>query len=80
MQFYKTMQTEKSKQAWCNKKFQNAISRKKQALNRFRELPTASNKTRVLKISEKTISTVKEAKCNHFSKVFSNCLNEPKSF
>ena len=46
------------------------MNEKKQALKRFREIPIASIKTGVQQISQKTSYTAKEAKCNHFSKVF----------
>ena len=61
-------------------KLKQAISKKRQALKRFEELTTAFNKTRRLKASRKTSYTVKEAKCNRFSKIFSFCINKPKKF
>ena len=54
-----------------------SIRRKKHwsALEKYQLL---QKKTRLLKISRKTNSTVKEAKCNYFSNVFSICMIKPK--
>ena len=46
----------------------------------FKEKPTASNKTRLFKICRKRSFTIKKADCNHFSIVFSNCINKTKKF
>ena len=50
------------KPPWFNNQFKNAINKKRQALKHFRRKQTASKKTRVLKNSQKTCHTVKEAK------------------
>ena len=61
-------------------KVKNAISKKRQALESFREIPTASNETELLKISLKIENNAEEAKYNHFSKVFSNGINKLNKF
>ena len=65
----KQYKKKKSKTPWFINKVQNTISRKRQALKRFREKPTASNETRLLRNSRKTNYTVEEPKCNLSSNV-----------
>ena len=48
-------------------------------MKRLREIKTASNKTRLLKVSQKTSFTFREAKFFLFSEIFSNCMNDLKS-
>ena len=76
----KQWKKKKSKQPWFDKEVKSDLSKKRQAMRRFGEKPTASNKTRLLRIRQKTNYSVKEAKCNHFSNVFSNCLKKTKKF
>ena len=49
MQSYLTMQKEECKPVWFNDKNKNALSEKKQALKRFREIATAAKLKKVLK-------------------------------
>ena len=68
------------KPLWFRNEFENGISKKRQALKRFRKEPPAAIKIGLLKISQKTRQSVKEAKYNHFSIVFSNCMHKPENF
>ena len=70
----------KRKPPLFNKFVKSASSKKRQALKRFSEMPTDLNRTRLLKLSQKTSFTVNGAKCSHFSNVFSTCLNKPIKF
>ena len=79
MQFCKTLQ-EKRKPTWFNTKFKDAITKRIQGLKRFREIPTASKKTRLLKISQGINFTVIEVKSNFSSIVFSSLMNKSKIF
>ena len=47
MQFCTTMQ-KNCERPWINNKVEYAISEKRQALKRFREIPNTSNETRLL--------------------------------
>ena len=62
----KQCKTKKRQPPWFSNKVKNAFSTKTQTLKRFREKPTALNKTIFLKISQKAILTVKAAKRNQF--------------
>ena len=46
----KQWKKKKRKLPWFNNKVERGITKKKQALKRFRKKPTASNKTRILRI------------------------------
>ena len=49
-------------------------------MNLFTQIPTASNRTRVLKISQKASFIVKGTKCDQFSNYFPKCMIKPKKF
>ena len=57
----KQRKKKKHEPLWFFNKVKKAISKKRQVMGRFKETPTASEKTRFLKTGQKTVCTVKEA-------------------
>ena len=70
----------KRKPPWFKIKVKIAIIKKKQTMKHFTEVPTASYKKCSRELVKKTVFTFKGANCNHFSNVFSICMNKPKEF
>ena len=68
------------KPPWIHIKVKKAIGKKSEALKHFEETPTVWNKTRLLKLSQKTLLTVIEAKFIQFSSVPSNCMDKHEKF
>ena len=66
----KQCKQKKRKPLCFNFKVKKAISKKRQALKRFKDKPTASNETRLLKIGQKTSYTVKRDKLFIFTRLF----------
>ena len=65
---------------WFHNRIGKAISKKRQAMNRSREKPTALNKTKIPEKSQKPNFSNEETKFYHFSDVLSDYTNKPKQF
>ena len=63
-----------------NNKVYYTISKKRNLLKHFTQIPTAVNKTRLLKISQKANLIARGTKCDQLSNNFPKCMIKPKMF
>ena len=74
----KPFKMRKGKAPWLHNEVKVDIKKKRQTLKRFRGIKAALNRRNLLKNSQKTSFTGKEAQSSHFLNVYSNCVTSPK--